>query len=322
MSAKAGRSSSGFVSKELVNSMVAFQQEHIAGLPRRPRLDVVLTGNFNTLPAYGANRSYAKRLDSHGRLIGANTRIHQPEERTSKETEIATLALIQALNENPNVDGIIPMLPATSREFSDSIRSAVSPRKDVDGVRGADSPFYPATPEAMARIAEDMLGVSLNDRTKVGGIAIVGNGAVVGKPLARLLESRGVPDVTVLGSRSDIEAGIPKLHSFARVVFSAIPKARAIHAENLGAGTVIIDAGNAIDPETKTAYGNVDPEIFADDRFQATAFHGGVGPVTAATIHQRTLNNASLALLGEPLPGEVSPFDESFPLAGSLLFAR
>jgi methylenetetrahydrofolate dehydrogenase (NADP+)/methenyltetrahydrofolate cyclohydrolase len=292
MSAEAGLSN-GFISDVLVAEMVASQQARIAELTTPPHLAILLSGRPGSHPAYAANRSYALRLEAHGELIGASTDIHIIEEPTSANT----LRLIQSLNEAPEVDGIIPMLPAPSSELNNLMRSSVKPDKDIDGVT-SNSLFYPATPVAMVHTAEVMLQKQLDSATDVGGIAVIGNGAVVGQPLAELLRGRGVRDLTVLGTKPEIEAGVPELHSFARVIFSAIPVAKVIRAQHLAPGSTIVDVGYGIDAETQRPCGNVDPLVFNDSRFSATAFRQSVGPVTAAIIQERVLERAYLKHLG------------------------
>jgi methylenetetrahydrofolate dehydrogenase (NADP+)/methenyltetrahydrofolate cyclohydrolase len=308
MSAEVGLFHGGYTSTNLINEMADFQRDQVADLGRmqqlqgqpvvRPELAVILTDHPGQHAAFPANESYAQRLEAYGERSGVSAHIH-----TVTEGPAAALDLLHRLNDDPAVHGIIPMLPAPW-EVSDKIRETIVPVKDVDGIRGADGPHAAATPDAMVQMAEDMLGEPLRAGGSVGRVAIIGNGPVVGAPLALLLHRRGI-DPVVLGSRQEIEDGVPYLHRFADIIFSAVPKARLIHPENLAKGSKVIDVGFGIDPATQRACGNVDPAVYADGDVQATAFRHGVGPVTAALIHGRTIQNAYVAS-GLPVPSAFS----------------
>lgn len=294
MSAEAGIFN-GFVTTELVNEMIIYQQAQINQFPAAPRLDVVLSSVRSYDPfcnAYEANSSYAMQLGEHGRLVGVQTQTHV----TGDMTKSQIMGLIEELNDNPDVDGIIPMLPAPTSALDKAIRDTIAPHKDVDGVGSSGGPFIPATPEAMVRTAEYMLGRTIDHDAELGGIAIIGSGEVVGRPLFDLLQEREVPGVTVLADKIQITEHISELHDFARVIFSAVPVAGIIRQEYLAKGSVIVDVGFGIDRATQKPCGNVHPEVFQDPDLRATSFRNSVGRVTAAIIHERTILQAAKRL--------------------------
>jgi methylenetetrahydrofolate dehydrogenase (NADP+)/methenyltetrahydrofolate cyclohydrolase len=189
------------------------------------------------------------------------------------------LATIDALNARDDVHGIIVQLPLADTSQTDEIVRKVAPSKDVDGL-GAAPKFDPATPIAINWLLAGY-GVDLAGRT----IAIIGNGRLVGAPLARMWQASHY-SVTVFDSTSTDMAS--RLRDF-NVIVSATGVPRLITPDMVQVGAVLVDAGTA--SEEGVVVGDISPEVRTRDDITITPEKGGVGPLTTAAL----LDNVILA---------------------------
>ncbi len=219
---------------------------------------------------------------------------------TSKEE---LLEQVRMLNAADSVHGILVQLPLPPQIDEDRVIEAISPYKDVDGLHPANMGrlmagrprFVPATP---AGIQEMLLrsGHSPEGRHTV----VCGRSNIVGKPVANLLMQRregANATVTVCHTRTADLAGITRQ---ADILIAAIGRPRAITAEMVSDGVVVVDVGiNRIDaPERKRGYrlvGDVDFGPVSEKAAAITPVPGGVGPMTIAMLLRNTLNAARLA---------------------------
>jgi methylenetetrahydrofolate dehydrogenase (NADP+)/methenyltetrahydrofolate cyclohydrolase len=203
------------------------------------------------------------------------------------ETDVETLdeadmpAAIVRLNNDPHVHGIIVQLPLADPALTDDIVNLVVPEKDVDGL-GAAPQYDSATATAINWL---IAGYAIDLRGKK--IAIVGNGRLVGAPLAQMWQKSGY-DVTVLDSRSDIAAQLRE----SQVIVTATGVPRLVTSSMVPIGAVVIDAGTA--SEDGVIVGDIDPALRDRDDLQITPEKGGVGPLTIAALFDNVIRAAQL----------------------------
>lgn len=202
------------------------------------------------------------------------------ETQVRKVTNDELMATIEHLNDDPTVHGIIIQLPLQDSSQTDAAVNAVAPEKDVDGL-GAHAQHSPATPMAI-----DWLIVGYNIELAQKKIAVVGNGRLVGAPLASLWQSQGY-DVTIFDELSDDVA--PRLRQF-DVIVSAAGVPRLIKSESVKIGAIVIDA--ATSSENGEIVGDVADEVRERDDVTITPQKGGVGPLTVAALFENVITAA------------------------------
>ena len=218
-------------------------------------------------------------------------------------TEDELLDNVRTLNEEDSVHGILVQLPLPPQIDEDRVIETLSPLKDVDGLHPANMGrlmagrprFVPATP---AGIQEMLLrsGHSPEGRHTV----VCGRSNIVGKPVANLLMQRGEganATVTVCHTRT---ADLAEITRQADILIAAIGRPRAITADMVREGVVVVDVGiNRVDaPERKRGYrlvGDVDFGPVSQRAAAITPVPGGVGPMTIAMLLSNTLDAARFA---------------------------
>ena len=229
-------------------------------------------------------------------------------ELPTETSQDGLISLVQQLNADPRFHGILVQLPLPPHIEEREVILAIDPDKDVDGMHPINGGrllegnprFLPATPAGV----QQMLVRSGNDPAGKH-IVIVGRSNIVGKPLSVLLMQKAPganATVTVChtGTR-DLAA----LTLQADIVVAAIGRPRALTADMVADGAVVIDVGiNRVDDATrKSGYrlvGDVDYEAVAEKASAITPVPGGVGPMTIAMLLTNTLRAARLAA-GESL---------------------
>ena len=218
-------------------------------------------------------------------------------------TEDELLENVRILNADDSVHGILVQLPLPPQIDEDRVIETISPHKDVDGLHPANMGrlmagrprFVPATP---AGIQEMLLrsGHSPEGRHTV----VCGRSNIVGKPVANLLMQRGEganATVTVCHTRT---ANLAEITRQADILIAAIGRPRAITADMVREGVVVVDVGiNRVDaPERKRGYrlvGDVDFGPVSQRAAAITPVPGGVGPMTIAMLLSNTLDAARFA---------------------------
>jgi methylenetetrahydrofolate dehydrogenase (NADP+)/methenyltetrahydrofolate cyclohydrolase len=187
---------------------------------------------------------------------------------------------IETLNNDDSVHGIITQLPLADPSQTDEAVNAVAAEKDVDGL-GEDAMLTPAT-----ALAIDWLLAGYNIELAGKEIAIVGNGRLVGAPLAKLWRSAGY-NVNVYDKSTEDVPG--KLRN-ADVIVTATGVPALIKADMVKQGAVIVDAGTAA--EHGKIVGDVAPEVRELDDVTITPIKGGVGPLTVAALFDNVIQAA------------------------------
>jgi methylenetetrahydrofolate dehydrogenase (NADP+) / methenyltetrahydrofolate cyclohydrolase len=232
-----------------------------------------------------ASEIYIKRKHDAAKEVGILARDYRLEESTTEEK---VLELVDRLNGDDAVDGILVQLPLPGQIDEQRVIEAVDPAKDVDGFHpinagrlllGQDG-LVAATPTGIMRLLAEY------DVPLVGARAVVvGRSNIVGKPVALLLLAEHAT-VTVSHSRTvDLAAHTRE----ADVLVVAVGQAGLITADMVKAGATVIDVGMNRTPEGLR--GDVDPAV-AERAGLLTPVPGGVGPMTIASLLRNTVTAA------------------------------
>jgi methylenetetrahydrofolate dehydrogenase (NADP+)/methenyltetrahydrofolate cyclohydrolase len=206
----------------------------------------------------------------------------------SDTSELKLLNLIDELNNNEYINGILVQLPLPKHISSHKILEAIKPEKDVDGfhlqnvgrlVTGNPS-FIPCTPAGIIQLL-DYYSVDLEGKSAV----VLGRSNIVGKPVAFLLLEKNAT-VTICHSRTK---DLSKITRQADVLIAAIGKPNFVTADMVKDGSVIIDVG--INRVEGKLVGDVDYQVVSQKVSLITPVPGGVGPMTIAMLMANTLQS-------------------------------
>lgn len=197
-----------------------------------------------------------------------------------KIEQAAAVSLIEELNQDETVHGIIVQLPLADPAQTDELVGLIAPEKDVDGL-GSTEFFDPATP-----LAINWLLAAYNVELEGRPLAIVGRGRLVGAPLEKMWRSSGY-DVTVFDDETG-DLGAELRHFPVIVTATGVP--HLIVSSMVQPGAVIVDAGTA--SEHGTIVGDVDEQVRARDDITITPIKGGVGPLTIAALIDNVITAA------------------------------
>lgn len=189
-------------------------------------------------------------------------------------------AVIARLNADSSVHGIIIQLPLDSPEKTDEIVSLVALEKDVDGL-APGTKFDSATATAISWLLAGY-GVDLHNKQ----IAIVGNGRLVGAPLAKIWQQSGFT-VSVLTRKDE---NIAQTLRASDVIVTATGVPHLITSSMLKIDAVVVDAGTA--SEGGVIVGDLDESVRARDDLTVTPEKGGVGPLTVAALFDNVITAA------------------------------
>jgi methylenetetrahydrofolate dehydrogenase (NADP+)/methenyltetrahydrofolate cyclohydrolase len=248
-----------------------------------------------------ASRAYVRMKGAKAEELGIKSETIVLHEKTP---QAELLALIEKLNADKSIHGILVQAPLPGQIKEEEIFSAIDYRKDVDGFHpvnvgklllGQDPLFKPCTPagvhELLIRTEVPLSGAE---------VVILGRGNIVGKPMAAILlqkEKHANATVTLLHSRS---RNIAEHCRRADVLIAAMGQALFVKAEMVKPGAVVVDVGvNRVDdPSAKNGYrlvGDVDFEAVRQVAGAITPNPGGVGPMTIAMLLSNTVCAAELA---------------------------
>jgi len=257
-----------------------------------PSLAAVLVGENAASQVYVRNKQRACER------VGISSQLH-PLPANTREAEL--LELIEQLNADAAVHGILVQLPLPEAIDATRILDAVTPLKDVDafhpengGLIAQGRPrFLPCTPHGIQRMLH-RAGIATSGQH----VVIVGRSDIVGKPLALMLMQRDTAlgasaanaTVTVCHSRT---ANLPAITRQADILVAAMGVPQFVKADMVREGAVVVDVGiNRIDSKL---VGDVDFEAVRQVASHITPVPGGVGPMTIAMLLENTLAAAQLA---------------------------
>lgn len=250
-----------------------------------PGLAAVLVGDDPASQVYVRNKERACAA------AGIQSTLHK---LRSDVSHGQLLQLVQQLNQDPSIHGILVQLPLPKQIDSSAILDAISPWKDVDGFHPENvglmlqgrPRFLPCTPFGVVRLLE-------HQRVETVGAhaVVIGRSDIVGKPMAALLMQRGMDaTVTICHSRTK---NIANICCQADILIAAVGIPEFVTEEMIRPGAVVIDVGiNRVDGRL---VGDVDYQRASEKASAITPVPGGVGPMTIAMLLQNTLNAAMLS---------------------------
>lgn len=256
-----------------------------------PHLAAILVGND------GASQTYVGNKERSCQQVGFDSTVLKFEDTI---TEIELLEVIDNLNNDSNIDGIIVQLPLPSHIDENKIIWAIDPKKDVDGFHPANvgkmalglPALLPATPSGIIKLLE-----LYNIETKGKSCVIIGRSNIVGRPLANLLSHKGkYADCTVTLCHSNTR-NIEEYTRNADIVVAALGQPGFLKADMIKEGAIVIDVGITRIPDStkKSGYrlaGDADFESVAPKCSWITPVPGGVGPMTIVSLLSNTLQSA------------------------------
>ena len=249
-----------------------------------PGLAVVIVGNDP------ASKVYVGRKEAMCAELGMYSEKYSLPEDTA-QSEL--LALIEKLNSDPNIHGILVQLPLPEPLDEKAVIAAIAPQKDVDAfhpvnvgkIMIGDYDFVPCTPAGiMELIAES--GVEVEGKNCV----VIGRSNIVGKPMSMLLLHKN-GTVTICHSRTKNLAEITRN---ADILVAAVGRAHFVTADMVKPGAVVIDVGMNRLEDGKLA-GDVDFDAVEPIAAAITPVPGGVGPMTISMLMRNTLTAAKRA---------------------------
>lgn len=244
---------------------------------RLPKLTVILVGENQ------ASQTYVRNKDRACQYVGMLSDIIKLDEQTSEDKLVQ---IIDNLNQDDTVDGILVQLPLPSHIDEDRIINLIAPSKDVDGFHPlnvaklvlGEKGLVPCTPQGMMVILNE-IQYDLTGKE----VVVVGRSNIVGKPIALLCLHQHAT-VTIAHSRTK---NLPALCQRADVLIAAIGRPRFFNKDYIKPGAVVLDVGINRDENNKLC-GDVDYEDVKDMVSYITPVPGGIGPMTIAMLMENT----------------------------------
>lgn len=280
---------SGKIISTQINEELCLEVKQLKTKGIEPCLAVVLVGEDPASEVYVRNK---KRTSEE---IGMKSIGHNlPDTTTQRELE----TLIQSLNADPAVHGILCQFPLPEGLDEKKVIQTIAPEKDVDGLHPLNAgliamgipKFISCTPYGVLQMLKRS-GISTSGKNAV----VLGRSNLVGRPIATLLSSKGWDaTVTVCHSRT---SDLPEVTSQADILIAAIGIPEFVKANMVKPGAIVIDVGiNRIDDPNKAKgtrlVGDVAFEEVAAKASFITPVPGGVGPMTIAMLMVNTVNAA------------------------------
>ena len=253
-----------------------------------PGLAVVLVGDSPASQVYVRNKIKAC----------ADAGLHSVlQKHDASMTEAALLALVEQLNNDPSVHGILVQLPLPAHMNAQKVIEAIAPAKDVDGFHIASAGalmtgmpgFWPCTPYGCMKMLQslnDGKGYDLKGKHAV----VIGRSNIVGKPMALMLLAQNATVTICHSSTQNLKA----LTLQADVIVAAVGQRNILTADMVKPGAVVLDVGMNRD-DTGKLCGDVDFAAVSQVASYITPVPGGVGPMTITMLLVNTLEAAERA---------------------------
>lgn len=269
------------LAKHIKQGMAEKIAKLVAAGKRLPKLVVVLVGE------HPASVSYVKGKEKACQEIGMLNELLRLPENITQET---LLNIVEELNTNPQVDGILVQLPLPKQIDAHVILHAIDPSKDVDGFHPyslgklmlQEPTFISCTPKGILRMLQEIGMQDLSGKQAV----VIGRSNIVGKPLAQLLLNHNAT-VTICHSKT---ANIKTITQQADILIVSVGKARLVDSSWIKEGAVVIDVGINRDEHNKMC-GDVDFDDVKDKASYITPVPKGVGPMTITMLLENTLQS-------------------------------
>lgn len=270
-----GKDMAADIKKQLAADVVKYTEQY----GRKPNLVVVIVGEDPGSVSYVTGKT--KAADEVG-IDNSTVRLSE------KTTEAELLNLIEQLNIDPTVDGILIQLPLPKGIDENKVIETISVHKDVDGFHPMNVAalwqkrpcILPCTPKGIIELLKRK-GIEMAGKNAV----VIGRSNIVGLPVAKLLMDQNAT-VTVCHSRT---RNLAEICSQADILVPALGKPKFVKPDMVKEGAAVIDVGVNLDPETGKLCGDVDFEAVAPKTSYITKVPGGVGPMTIACLMQSTV---------------------------------
>lgn len=262
---------------ELAKQCRAELAERVKAMPRAPKLAVILVGDNP------ASAIYVRNKEKAAAEVGVESLVYRLDSATQEELT----ALIEQLNADETVDGILVQMPLPAPLNEQEILQTINPAKDVDGFHplnlgklliGEPAPVA-CTPKGCMRL----IRLAKQDLTGLRAV-VIGRSVIVGKPMAQLLLNANCTVTTAHSKTRDL----PALCRSADIVVAAIGKPKTVKADWIKDGAIVIDVGiNRL--EDGKLCGDVDFDACFDKCAAITPVPKGVGPMTIAMLLENTV---------------------------------
>lgn len=265
--------------KEIAQNLIDNLKKEVEKLDSKPTLAVIIVGSNP------ASKIYVKNKTKKAQEVGFNSILKELDENITKEE---LLTVIEKLNNDDSVNGILLQLPLPNHLDEKDFLDKISPLKDADGfntynagklTKGEIPYAIPCTPKGIITLLE------LNNIEIEGKIAVViGRSNIVGKPIANLLLQK---NATVIQAHSKTK-NLKEITLMADILVSATGQAEFIKGDMIKENAVVIDVGIV-----KNDNGKLKGDILFNEAINKASFitpvPGGVGPMTIATLMENTL---------------------------------
>lgn len=270
-----GKDLSAKLKQEMAAEVATFPEKY----GRVPNLVVILVGEDPASVSYVTGKAKACEV------VGiSNTTLRRPSDITEEEL----LGLIDELNNDDAVDGILVQLPLPKHISEDKVIAAIAKEKDVDGFHPLNVAalwqkqdcILPCTPKGVIKLLK-AAGVEIKGKRAV----VIGRSNIVGLPVSKLLLDENAT-VTIAHSRT---ANLAEVTRSAEILVVAIGRPKFITADMVSEGAVVIDVGVNRDPETGKLCGDVDFAAIEPKASVITPVPGGCGPMTICCLMENTI---------------------------------
>jgi methylenetetrahydrofolate dehydrogenase (NADP+) / methenyltetrahydrofolate cyclohydrolase len=257
--------------RELASYIKERQAHQVRGLRQalrvEPKLAIIVTVDNPVIDVY------VRLKEKYGADILIDVAVHRVQ-----QAEVP--ALVEQLNNDSSVHGIIIQLPLQNPSQTDELVNLVAPHKDVDAL-GAQAAFDPATPMAIMWLLAGY-NVDLNGKQ----VLLIGRGKLVGAPLEKMLQSSGITVTVADRSTADLKAEALE----ADVIITATGSPAILYADMIKQKAVVVDAGVA--SEDGKTVGDVAADVYDRDDLTLTPVKGGVGPLTVCALFDNVIRAA------------------------------
>lgn len=253
--------------EDLAKKVKGLQSHYI-----NPTLAIILVGNDASSVLYTSIKK--KKAES----IGIKVKIHRLSGRVTEKT---ILELIEKLNKDKKVTGILVQMPIPDRISRDKVVWAIAPDKDVDGFQMRK--FMPPAPLAILSILNHY-GINLTRKKML----IIGQGFLIGKPLSTMALKQGARVISADSSTAHLK----RLIQDVEIIVSATGQPKLVKSDMVKPGQIVIDAGGGkIGGEF---VGDVDFESVKEIVEAITPNPGGIGPLTVALLAKNIVQSAAM----------------------------
>lgn len=258
-----GRELAGFIKERQAHEVRGLRQAH--GV--QPKLAIVVTIDNPVIDVY------VRLKKQYGADILIDVDVYRVD-----QSEVPSL--LEKLNSDESVHGIIIQLPLADTEQTDELVNLVAPDKDVDAL-GAKATFDPATPMAIMWL---LAGYNVDLAGK--RVLLIGRGKLVGAPLERILKASDIDVMAIDRETADLVADAQE----ADVIITATGSPAILYPDMIKQGAVVVDAGVA--SEDGKTVGDLAPDVYERDDLTLTPVKGGVGPLTVCALFENVIRAA------------------------------